>query len=127
VRILTGFIEPHFFAGFSGGPKGVLPSIAGAESVLDNHGAKMIGHPKATWGVTYGNPIWEEMLQAAQMTRPTFILNVAMNRNQQITGIFAGRLEATPPAASSSKAAPCSRSMNLSMSSLPLIPGIRWT
>ena len=94
VRILTGFIEPHFFAGFSGGPKGVLPSIAGAESVLDNHGAKMIGHPKATWGVTYGNPIWEEMLQAAQMTRPTFILNVAMNRNQQITGVFAGRLEA---------------------------------
>jgi len=94
VRILTGFIEPHFFAGFSGGPKGVLPSIAGAESVLDNHGARMIGHPKATWGITRGNPIWEEMLQAATMTRPTFLLNVAMNRDKRITGVFAGALEA---------------------------------
>jgi nickel-dependent lactate racemase len=44
VKILTGFIEPHFFAGFSGGPKGVLPSIAGADSVLTNHGTQMIGH-----------------------------------------------------------------------------------
>lgn len=92
VRILTGFIEPHFFAGFSGGPKGVLPSIAGAESVLSNHGARMIGHPRATWGVTVGNPIWEEMLEAARMVRPTFLLNVAMNRDKQITGVFAGEL-----------------------------------
>lgn len=92
VRILTGFIEPHFFAGFSGGPKGVLPSIAGAESVLSNHGAKMIGDSSATWGITRGNPIWEEMLEAAQMTRPTFLLNVCMNRAKQITGIFAGDL-----------------------------------
>lgn len=92
VRILTGFIEPHFFAGFSGGPKGVLPSIAGAESVLSNHGAKMIGNPSATWGVTHGNPIWEEMLQAAQMTRPSFLVNVAMNRDKRITGVFAGEM-----------------------------------
>ncbi len=94
LRILTGFIEPHFFAGFSGGPKGVLPSIAGAESVLDNHGAKMIADPKATWGVTAGNPIWEEMLEAATMTRPSFILNVALNRDRRITGVFAGELRA---------------------------------
>ncbi len=92
VRILTGFIEPHFFAGFSGGPKGVLPSIAGAESVLSNHGADMVGHPQATWGITVGNPIWEEMLEAARMTKPTFLLNVAMNRDKQITGVFAGEL-----------------------------------
>jgi lactate racemase len=94
VRILTGFIEPHFFAGFSGGPKGVLPSIAGAESVLDNHGAKMVGDPKATWAITTGNPIWEEMLEAAEMTRPTFIVNVALNRDRQIAGVFAGSLRA---------------------------------
>jgi nickel-dependent lactate racemase len=50
VRILTGFIEPHFFAGFSGGPKGVLPALAGAESVLTNHGTAMIADPQATWG-----------------------------------------------------------------------------
>lgn len=90
VRILTGFIEPHFFAGFSGGPKGVLPSIAGAESVLDNHGAKMIADPKATWGILDGNPIWEEMREAATMTQPTFLLNVTMNRDKQITGVFTG-------------------------------------
>ncbi len=92
VTILTGFIEPHFFAGFSGGPKGILPSIAGAESVLTNHGADMIRHPNATWGITHTNPIWEEMLEAAQMARPSFLLNVALNRDRQITAIFAGAM-----------------------------------
>jgi len=90
VKILTGLIEPHFFAGFSGGPKGVLPSIAGFESVLSNHGREMIGHPKATWGVTAGNPIWEEMREMALRTKPTFLANVAINTRRQITGIFAG-------------------------------------
>ncbi|MEZ4664669.1 MAG: nickel-dependent lactate racemase [Caldilineaceae bacterium] len=90
VRILTGFIEPHFFAGFSGGPKAVLPALAGAESVLSNHGRDMIGHPNATWGVTEGNPIWEEMREVALMTNPTFLLNVTLNARQQITGVFAG-------------------------------------
>ena len=69
VRILTGFIEPHFFAGFSGGPKAVLPGIADVESILDNHGPTMIAEPSATWTVTEacpeqgrdGNPLWEEM------------------------------------------------------------------
>ena len=92
VRILTGFIEPHFFAGFSGGPKGVLPALAGAESVLTNHGRDMIGHPRATWGVTAGNPIWEEMREVALRTRPTFLLNVTLNTRRQITGVFAGDL-----------------------------------
>jgi len=90
VRLLTGFIEPHFFAGFSGGPKGVLPSIAGAESVHSNHGYEMIAHPKATWGVTEGNPIWEEMREVALRTKPTFLLNVTLNSARQITGVFAG-------------------------------------
>lgn len=92
IKILTGFIEPHFFAGFSGGPKGVLPSIAGAESVLDNHGAKMIGDAKATFGITQGNPIWDEMLEAARMTQPTFLVNVSLNRDKRITQVFAGEL-----------------------------------
>ncbi|MCB9148198.1 MAG: nickel-dependent lactate racemase [Caldilineaceae bacterium] len=90
VRILTGFIEPHFFAGFSGGPKAVLPALAGAESVLSNHGRDMIGHAQATWGVTEGNPIWEEMREVALMTNPTFLLNVTLNAHKQITGVFAG-------------------------------------
>lgn len=92
VRILTGFIEPHFFAGFSGGPKAVLPSLAGAESVFTNHGLAMIGHPNATWGVTEGNPIWEEMRDVALRTRPTFLLNVTLNTQRQITGVFAGEM-----------------------------------
>jgi nickel-dependent lactate racemase len=90
IRILTGFIEPHFFAGFSGGPKGVLPAIAGAESVYSNHGYDMIAHPSATWGVTEGNPIWEEMREVALRTNPTFLLNVTLNAERQITGVFAG-------------------------------------
>ncbi len=93
VKILTGFIEPHFFAGFSGGPKGVLPSIAGTESVFTNHGRAMIAHPQATWGNIVGNPIWEEMREAARMANPTFLLNVTLNTKKQITGVFGGDLE----------------------------------
>ncbi|MCD6355839.1 MAG: nickel-dependent lactate racemase [Anaerolineaceae bacterium] len=89
-KILTGFIEPHFFAGFSGGPKAVLPALAGFESVFTNHGYDMIAHPKATWGVTDGNPIWEEMKEAALLTEPDFLVNVAMNNKREISAVFAG-------------------------------------
>jgi nickel-dependent lactate racemase len=92
VRILTGFIEPHFFAGFSGGPKAVLPGIADVDSILDNHGATMLADPQATWTVTEGNPLWEEMLEIALLTRPTFLLNVTLNQARRITGVFAGDL-----------------------------------
>jgi nickel-dependent lactate racemase len=90
VRILTGFIEPHFFAGFSGGPKAILPSLSGVESVFTNHGLEMIADPRATWGITEGNPIWEEMREVALRTEPTFLLNVALNARREITGVFAG-------------------------------------
>jgi len=90
VRIITGFIEPHFFAGFSGGPKAILPSLAGRESVFSNHGLEMIAHPQAAWGVTEGNPLWEEMRDVAVGTKPTFLLNVALNTQQEITAVFAG-------------------------------------
>jgi nickel-dependent lactate racemase len=89
-RILTGFIEPHFFAGFSGGPKMVMPAVAGVETVLRNHGARMIGDPQATWGVTEGNPIWEEIREAALMVAPRFSLNVTLNKQHEITAVFAG-------------------------------------
>lgn len=93
-RILTGFIEPHFFAGFSGGPKAILPSLAGAESVYTNHGLSMIAHPNATWGITEGNPIWEEMLEVALRTEPTFLINVSLNVAGEITGVFTGDMQA---------------------------------
>ena len=90
LAIFTGFIEPHFFAGFSGGPKGALPALAGHESVLTNHGYAMIGDPRATWGITEGNPIWEEMREAALLVEPLFLLNVTLNSGGEITGVFAG-------------------------------------
>lgn len=90
VRILTGFIEPHLFAGYSGGPKAVLPSLAGFESVGSNHGVANIAHPKATWGVTEDNPIWEEMREVALRTAPSFLVNVTLNSDRQVVGVFAG-------------------------------------
>lgn len=92
IRILTGFIEPHFFAGFSGGPKAILPSLAGFESVWTNHSPRNIAHPAATWGITRGNPIWDEMLEVALMTDPKFLVNVALNAEHKITAVFTGDL-----------------------------------
>jgi len=92
VRIVTGFIEPHFFAGFSGGPKGIMPGVAGLETVVSNHGAKNIDDPNSTFGVTEGNPIWEEIRDIALRAGPSFVLNVSLNDQRQITGVFAGDL-----------------------------------
>ena len=57
VRIVTGFIEPHFFAGFSGGPKGIVPGLAGIQTIMHLHSAQMIGHPGSTWMEIDNNPI----------------------------------------------------------------------
>ncbi|MHB1130902.1 MAG: nickel-dependent lactate racemase [Chloroflexota bacterium] len=92
VRILTGFIEPHLFAGFSGGAKAVLPGVAGADSVMHNHDARMIGDPRSTYGVVEGNPIFAEMREVAALAQPTFLLNVTLNKERRITGVFAGAL-----------------------------------
>ena len=93
VRILTGFVEPHVFAGYSGGGKAVLPGIAGAEAVMSNHSGPMVGHPKSTWCSVKENPIFQEMREVALETDPTFIVNVTLNQNKEITGVFAGSLE----------------------------------
>ena len=90
VRIVTGFIEPHFFAGFSGGVKGIVPGCAGLQTIMSNHGALNIGQPKATFGVTEGNPLWEELRDFALRVGPSFLLNVTLNEPRQITGVFAG-------------------------------------
>jgi lactate racemase len=92
VKILTGFIEPHFFAGFSGGGKALMPGMAGQRTVLGNHDAGMIADPNATWGVTHGNPIWEEVMEVADIAGGTFLVNVALNKHKEITGVFAGDL-----------------------------------
>ncbi|HIG28068.1 MAG TPA: nickel-dependent lactate racemase [Verrucomicrobiales bacterium] len=92
IRIVTGFIEPHFFAGFSGGPKGIMPGVAGLETVMNNHGMENIGNPNATFGITDGNPIWEDMRDIALRAGPSFLLNVTLNEDRRITGVFAGDL-----------------------------------
>jgi len=92
VRIVTGFIEPHFFAGFSGGPKGIMPGCAGLETVMSSHGAANIGDGRATFGVTEGNPLWEELRDIALRVGPSFLLNVTLNEARAITGVFAGDL-----------------------------------
>jgi nickel-dependent lactate racemase len=90
VRITTGFVEPHFFAGFSGGPKMVAPGLAGLETVMTLHDARHIGHPLATWGVTEGNPIHDDVREIARMVTVHFAVDVTLNREQKITAAFAG-------------------------------------
>ncbi len=92
VRIVTGFIEPHFFAGFSGGPKGIMPGVAHVETVMSNHGARNIGDPRSTFGICEGNPLWEELRDIALRVGPSFLLNVTLNEERRITGVFAGDL-----------------------------------
>ncbi|WP_432937107.1 nickel-dependent lactate racemase [Kribbella sp. CA-253562] len=92
VRITTGFVEPHFFAGFSGGPKLVAPGLAGLETVLVLHDATRIGDPKATWGITHGNPVHDDVRAIAEATGVTFALDVVLNRDQEIVGAFGGDL-----------------------------------
>lgn len=91
--VAEGFIEPHFFAGFSGGRKSILPGIASKETVLANHCSEFIAHPKARTGVLKGNPIHEDMLYAARKSNLNFILNVATNGDKKIINAFAGHWE----------------------------------
>ena len=88
--IAEGFIEPHFFAGFSGGRKSVFPGIASQACVNINHSAKAIADPRSITGVLDGNPIHEDMIKAARMANLTFILNVLLNEKKEIIGAFAG-------------------------------------
>ncbi len=89
-KIVTGFIEPHFFAGFSGGPKGIQPGVSGIKTILDFHNAQMIGHPNSTWGIIEGNILQDAATQNCLMAKPDFMLNVTLNGNKEITNVFAG-------------------------------------
>jgi len=91
--VAEGFIEPHFFAGFSGGRKSILPGIASKETVLANHCSEFIAHPKAKTGVLKGNPIHEDMLYAAKKANLNFILNVVINGDKKIINAFTGHWE----------------------------------
>ena len=91
--ISEGFIEPHFFAGFSGGRKSVLPGVAAKETVLANHCAEFINSPFARTGNLKHNPIHEDMLFAAKKANLAFIVNVVINGEKKIVKAFAGDAE----------------------------------
>ena len=94
LRILTGYIEPHFFAGFSGGGKAVMPGCAALETIQRNHSPSHIDDESATWGVIDGNPIAEDVIETVDMVGPCFLLNITLNRSREITGVFAGDVRA---------------------------------
>ncbi len=89
-RLSTGFIEPHFFAGFSGGRKSIAPGVFGRQSAFINHGYRMIADPMARAGILRGNPIHEDMVEQAKMAGLDFIVNVLLNQRKEITAVFAG-------------------------------------
>ena len=99
VRIVTGFVEPHLFAGYSGGGKGVFPGVAAAPNIMRNHGVMNLLDPRATYAVTEGNPVFEEMRRVALASGVTFLCNVTMTPDKEVTGVFCGALAAAHDAA----------------------------
>ena len=99
VRITTGFVEPHFFAGFSGGPKLVAPGLAGLETTLTLHDAARIGHPDARWGMIEGNPVHDDVRAIAAATGTHFTLDVIIDRGKRLVQAFGGELFAAHRAA----------------------------
>ncbi len=91
--VAEGFIEPHFFAGYSGGRKSVLPGIAGEKTVLANHCSAFISNINSRAGNLKDNPLHEDMLYAAGAAKLRFILNVALNSEKKIIGCFCGDAE----------------------------------
>jgi len=91
--IAQGFIEPHLFAGFSGGRKSVLPGIASYKTIMANHCAEFINSPNTRPGILDDNPIHEDMLYAAKTAGLKFVLNVVLNGEKEVIASFAGDLE----------------------------------
>jgi nickel-dependent lactate racemase len=89
-RISTGFIEPHFFAGFSGGRKSIAPATSSVNSIRSNHSYAMLDHPCARTGVLENNPVHEDMVEQARIARLDFIVNVVLNDESSITHVFSG-------------------------------------
>jgi nickel-dependent lactate racemase len=90
IKISTGFIEPHFFAGFSGGRKSISPGVAGERTISHNHSYRMLDNKCARAGILRGNPVHEDMVEQAKMAGLNFIINVLLNEKGKITDVFAG-------------------------------------
>ena len=94
IKILTGLIEPHFMAGYSGGRKSICPGISSLESLRFSHGIECLEHASATNCVLAGNPFHDEALEAAKAAGCDFIVNVVLDEDRAITAVFAGDMEA---------------------------------
>jgi len=94
LKVLTGLIEPHFMAGYSGGRKSICPGISGMESLAYCHGVDCLAHAAATNCSLKGNPFHEEALEVARAAGCDFILNVVVDEDRNLTGVFAGEMEA---------------------------------
>lgn len=92
-KIITGYVEPHFFAGFSGGKKSIVPGIAGAETIKANHSAKNISSPYARFGVFKENPLHKNSIEISKKAGVDFCVNVCINDQHLITKIAAGDFE----------------------------------
>jgi len=92
-RILMGFIEPHFMAGFSGGYKAVFPGVAGLDAILHYHNAENIGHPHSTWGVLEHNPTQNHVRAGGSLLPVDYCINITLDRERRITGFFCGDVE----------------------------------
>ncbi|MBN1299043.1 MAG: nickel-dependent lactate racemase [Actinobacteria bacterium] len=92
-KILTGLIEPHFMAGFSGGRKAICPGISYLDMFKYFHGPAILESPKAAFGILEGNPFHEEATEIAKLAGVDFIVNTTINKEKEITGIFCGELE----------------------------------
>jgi len=90
LKILTGLIEPHFYAGYSGGRKAILPGISSFETMKFMHSYKMIDHPKVTNCLLEGNPFHEYGIRVTELVGADFILNVVINKEREVAGVFAG-------------------------------------
>ena len=93
IKILTGLVETHFMAGASGGRKSICPGLIGEESIYIFHGAPMLASPKATDLMIDGNPCHQEALEVAKKAGADYILNVTLDQDFKLTGVFAGELE----------------------------------
>src|SRR4051794_4995996 len=99
LRIVTGFVEPHFFAGYSGGPKAVCPGVAALETILEAHSPARIADERATWLELHGNPVHDFVRAAVALAPPAFSVDVVINDRRQLVRVFAGSLWATHAAA----------------------------
>ena len=90
LKIITGLIEPHLMAGYSGGRKAICPGIASVETMKVMHGPELMEHPKSAVGILEGNPFHREATKIALMAGVDFNLNVAIDKERRITGVFAG-------------------------------------